>query len=44
MMFCALYALYSGFAVLAIAGIVFAPVVHRVFHRFHIDEEDSRKK
>ena len=43
-MFCALYALYSGFAVLAIAGIVFAPVVHRVFHRFHIDEEDSRKK
>ena len=42
--FCALYALYSGFAVLAIAGILFAPVVHRVFHRFHIDEADSRKK
>ena len=38
--FCALFALYSGFAVLAIAGIVFAPVVHRVFHRFHIEEKD----
>jgi len=43
-MFSALYALYSGFAVLAIAGIIFAPVVHRVFHRFHIDEAGSRKK
>jgi hypothetical protein len=43
-LFAALYALYSGFAVLAIAGIVFAPVVHRVFHRFHIDESVTRKK
>jgi hypothetical protein len=34
--FAALFALYSGFAVLGIAGIIFAPVVHRVFHRFHI--------
>ena len=41
--FCALYALYSGFAVLAIAGIVLAPVVHRLFHRFHIEEEDPQK-
>ena len=40
--FAALFALYSGFAVLAIAGIIFAPVVHRVFHRFHVAEEDSR--
>jgi hypothetical protein len=42
-MFCALYALYSGFAALAIAGIIFAPVVHRVFHRFHIEEGDPRR-
>jgi len=40
--FCALFALYSGFAVLAIAGIIFAPVVHRVFHRFHIEEGPRR--
>ena len=38
--FAALYALFSGFAVLGIAGVIFAPVAHRVFHRFHIAEED----
>jgi len=36
--FAGLYALYSGFAVLVIAAIVFAPVIHRVMHRFHIEE------
>jgi hypothetical protein len=38
--FAGLYALYSGFAVLAIAAIVLAPAVHRVFHRFHVKEDD----
>ena len=38
--FAALYALYSGFAVLGIAAVIFAPVAHRIFHRFHIAEED----
>jgi len=38
--FAGFYALYSGFAVLVIAAIVFAPVVHRVMHRFHIEESD----
>jgi len=42
--FAALFALYSGFAVLGIAGIIFAPVVHRVFHRFHIPDKDSEKE
>ena len=37
--FAGLYALYSGFAVLAIAAIVLAPLVHRVFHRFHLEED-----
>ena len=36
--FAGLYALYSGLAVLAIAAIVFAPVIHRILHRFHIEE------
>jgi len=36
-LFAGLYALYSGLAVLAIAGIAFAPAVHRFFHRFHAD-------
>jgi hypothetical protein len=29
----------SGLAVIAAAGIIFAPVVHRFLHRFHLDEE-----
>lgn len=41
--FAGLYALYSGFAVLAIAAIVFAPIIHRVLHRFHIEEAGEEK-
>lgn len=40
-LFAGLYALFSGLAVLAIAGIVFAPVVHRFLHYLHADEDDS---
>lgn len=39
--FAGLYALYSGLAVVMIAGIIFAPVVHRFLHRLHADEPDS---
>ena len=42
-LFSGLYALYCGFAVLGIAGVVFAPVFHRFLHRFHL-EQDSRRK
>ena len=41
-LFAGLYAIYSGLAVIIIAGVVFAPVVHRFLHRFHLDL-DSRK-
>jgi len=36
------YALFSGIAVLAIAGVIAAPLVHRFLHRLHADPE-SRK-
>ena len=39
--FAGFYALYSGLAVLAIAAVVFAPVIHRILHRFHIEEGDK---
>ena len=39
-LFAGLYAIYSGFAVLGIAAIMFAPVVHRLFHKFHILDTD----
>ena len=40
-LFAGFYALYSGFAVLGIGAIVFAPVVHRLFHRFHLADTDD---
>lgn len=33
------YALFSGIAVLAIAGVIAAPLVHRFLHRLHADME-----
>jgi len=42
--FAGLYALYSGFAVLGIAAVVFAPIVHRLFHRFHVMDSDRDKR
>ena len=32
--------LFSGFVLLASAGVVAAPIVHRVFHRFHVDDRE----
>ncbi len=34
-LFAGFYALYAGLVFLAAAGLVFAPIVHRVLHRFH---------
>jgi hypothetical protein len=42
-LFAGIYAIYSGLAVLVIAAIAFAPVVHRVLHRFHIQEDEEAK-
>ncbi len=33
------YALYSGFALVTTIGIIFAPVVHRFLHSFHLESE-----
>jgi hypothetical protein len=35
--FAALYALYSGLVLIAVAGILLAPIIHRVMHRFHVE-------
>jgi hypothetical protein len=35
------YALFSGLAFIALIGIVLAPVVHRMLHMFHADEQDG---
>ena len=38
--FASIYALYSGLLVLALMGLVLSPIVHRVMHKFHVDEKD----
>jgi len=35
--FAGCYALFSGLAFISIVGIVLAPVMHRFFHKFHLD-------
>lgn len=44
-LFAAAYALFSGIIFLTLAAVLFAPVVHRLLHRFHFqigeDEDDE---
>jgi hypothetical protein len=42
-LFAGLYALFSGLAVLAIAGIIFAPAIHRFLHYLHADPDEPRE-
>lgn len=37
--FAGLYALYSGLVVLVAAGVLFAPIFHRIIHKFHWVED-----
>lgn len=37
--FAGLYALYAGLVFLIAAGIVFAPILHRLLHKFHWDPD-----
>lgn len=43
-LFAGFYALFSGLVFIAIIGLIFAPVVHRFFHKFHVPDEESKKK
>ncbi len=38
-MFAGTYALFSGIVFLIIVGIIFAPLFHRIMHRFHLDDQ-----
>lgn len=35
--FAGFYAIYSGLALITIAGLMLGPVVHRFLHRFHLE-------
>jgi len=42
--FAGCYALFSGLTLVAILGIIFAPVVHRSLHKFHLEDEGRHAK
>jgi hypothetical protein len=42
--FAGCYALFSGLALITSASIIFAPVVHRFLHRFHLETHEIKNK
>jgi hypothetical protein len=43
-LFAGVFALYSGILVIGTAGIILAPIFHRVLHSFHVEDEDDEKR
>jgi hypothetical protein len=41
--FAGLYALYCGLVFLVAAGVIFAPLLHRLMHYFHWADESKRR-
>jgi hypothetical protein len=42
-LFAGLYAIYSGLALIATAGVTIAPILHRFLHRFHLEDETDEE-
>ena len=42
--FCDLLRLYSGIAFLTMMAVLLAPVIHRLMHKFHLEESDDEKR
>ena len=40
-LFAGLYALYAGLVFLLVAGVVVAPILHRILHHFHWAEKEK---
>jgi hypothetical protein len=40
--FAGVYALYSGLVLILAVGVVIAPILHRVLHRFHIEYDEEK--
>lgn len=39
-LFAGVYALYAGLVFLVVAGLAFAPIFHRLIHRFHLGRDE----
>jgi len=42
-LFSSAYALFCGLVFIGVVAVMLAPVMHRVLHKFHIDETDLKK-
>ncbi len=42
-LFAGLYAIASGLLIFGVAGLILAPLFHRVLHRFHVPENGRRE-
>jgi hypothetical protein len=40
-LFSSIFALYSGIAFLSITAVFFAPIVHRIMHILHVEEDKA---
>lgn len=41
--FAGCYALFSGLLFIMLMGLIFAPIFHRFFHKFHLESDDDAK-
>lgn len=41
--FAGCYALFSGLLFITVAGIILAPIGHRLLHKFHLEAEEKKK-
>ena len=41
-LFAEIYAIACSLLIVAIAGLILAPLFHRLLHRFHVDEGDRQ--
>ena len=41
--FAGFYALFSGLSFIMIIGVIFAPIVHRFLHKFHLEPKQQKK-
>ena len=41
-LFASFYALFSGLVFISVMAITITPIVHRILHKFHVDEDDFK--
>lgn len=39
--FAGIYALFSGLVFISVIGIISAPIIHRFFHKFHLEKKNK---